>query len=655
MTSFEPPGLALENEALRRRVQELEHALASSSDAARFLESILAIVPAFITRTDSDLCIRYINACQSGLSPEQVVGRSILDFIDPEDRERSRTQFEGARTSGEIRSVDAQGVRAHGQATTYHTRATALPGLDGTTGLCVAMVEMTALKQRDQALKEAETKLRVALAATGLGFWSWDALSGEMVWDEAMRKLHGCEVPATLETYIDRIVHDADRSTVLSLSEQLLESGRLESSSYRINRPDGEVRWLLSSATVVSDAEGSMLKIMGGTLDVTEHRVLEEHLRQAQKMEAIGSLAAGIAHNFNNMLSVIMPTLDLVAPFVPDQHRALSRDASHASRRAAELVRQLMTFGRAPCSERAAHDILEIVDAAVGICRRAFEHRMVLYTIYEAPPATVFCNAGQIEQVLVNLLLNARDAVKDAGLGRGRVTVRVTTHGPSLPPLTDHEPARPSVCIQVSDDGAGMSEEARNKAFEPFFTTKGDGGTGLGLATSLAIVRDHQGSIECRSQAGAGTTFTIALPLSERPIEFQPSPVSEPIPKRIGVLLVDDEAAIRVAVGHVLEDAEIRVVCANNGGEALARLVQKPDIDVVMLDRSMPDGPGESFIPRMRQLAPRARIMFFSGETIEPEVAMLADAIVQKPVHGRELLDAISRVLRAGAGTGEPR
>jgi two-component system cell cycle sensor histidine kinase/response regulator CckA len=221
-----------------------------------------------------------------------------------------------------------------------------------------------------------------------------------------------------------------------------------------------------------------------------------------------------------------------------------------------------------------------------------------------------------------------------------------------LPPLTEQGAERPCVCIEVTDDGGGLSEAARAKVFVPFFTSKGLGATGLGLATSLAIVRDHQGSIECRSEEGRGTTFIVSLPRSREPVlVLRSGRESEPPQRRVGVLLVDDEVAIRNAVGQVLQDAGIRVIGAGSGAEALARLAQEPEIDVVMLDRSMPDGPGENIIARVRELAPRARVAFFSGQAMEPQLALLADAIVHKPVDGRELVDAIVRLVGLGPRT----
>jgi two-component system cell cycle sensor histidine kinase/response regulator CckA len=363
--------------------------------------------------------------------------------------------------------------------------------------------------ERKAAASATGSELRAAIHATGLGLWSWEVDEREPVWDDSVRKMHGRLEAPSVERYFHDIVHPLDRSEVTSCCRRLLERKGWDSVQYRILRADGAVRWVLVSASVVTSPEGDAIRLVGSMLDVTEQRTLEEQLRQAQKMEAIGNLTAGIAHNFNNMLAVIMPTLEVAQGLLPNERKPILREASHAARRASELVRQLMMFaGHGVSNQRAHHSSHEIVEAAVGICARAFEPHLVLSTTYDCSPATLLCDAGQIEQVIVNLLVNARDAVLAAGPPRCHVSVRV-----SLRRELDSEG---SVYIQVSDDGIGMTEEVKSKAFDPFFTTKAVGrGTGLGLATSYAIIRDHHGRLECISHAGLGTTFTMVLPLSK--------------------------------------------------------------------------------------------------------------------------------------------
>jgi nitrogen-specific signal transduction histidine kinase len=412
---------------------------------------------------------------------------------------------------------------------------------------------------------------------------------------------------------------------------------------------DGSVRCLFSLGRSVTDAKGRVVKVLGGQVDVTAQRALEEQLRQSQKMEAIGSLTAGIAHNFNNMLTVILPTLELTAKLLPPERVSLLREATHAARRAAEMVHQLMTYaGQSDAHERGVHDIGAVIDASVGICTRVFEPHIALEAHHDGPPAAVVCNAVQLEQVLVNLLVNARDAVNDAQRAEGgRVLVRSRIANV----LRDDGHVQRCALIEVIDNGTGMSEAVRARVFEPFFTTKAHGrGTGLGLAMSFAIVRDLGGTLSCESSPGVGTTFTILLPVTSEPLSRPKSNAPLTMPAGHRVLIVDDEQAVRMTLQYVLADAGLSVVSAESGKLALELLrTRAAEIDVVLLDRSMPGGPGESFVPAIRELAPHARIIFLSGGTVDGRLAAMVDAVVPKPVTGPALLDAIHQVFEANA------
>jgi CheY-like chemotaxis protein len=191
-----------------------------------------------------------------------------------------------------------------------------------------------------------------------------------------------------------------------------------------------------------------------------------------------------------------------------------------------------------------------------------------------------------------------------------------------------------------------MNDEVKARAFEPFFSTKGVGrGTGLGLTTSYAIVRDHQGSLDCESRPGVGTTFTLRLPLAAGAEPAPRGAVEDSHPAGVCILLVDDEEAVRSAISQLLLAHGLRVLTAASGAEALAQLVANPGVDAILLDRSMPDASGESFVPRIREIAARARILMFSGQTIDPRTAAIFDGVVQKPVRGSELLAAVRKAL----------
>jgi nitrogen-specific signal transduction histidine kinase/ActR/RegA family two-component response regulator len=396
--------------------------------------------------------------------------------------------------------------------------------------------------------------------------------------------------------------------------------------------------------------DGKVVRILGCNLDVTEHRQLEEQVRHAQKLEATGSLTAGIAHNFNNLLAAILPALELVAPSAPEDLRDVVNEATHAARRAAELVRELMTFaGQRRATLRRPAPVASLVERAVGICRSTFDRRITLDAELPPRPLLVDCDAGAIEQVLVNLMLNARDALRDVRDRPARVTVDISQiEAPDAIPESGVF-AR----IRVSDNGVGMTDQVRRRMFEPFFTTKPVGqGTGLGLSTSYAIVREHGGTIECESELGRGTRCSVLLPRYEgKPRGRRPTPATANVRAGAHVMLVDDEAAIRKVVVRLLESVGYRVTALSGTGEALARLGELGDVSVVLLDRSMPDGLGESIIPQLRQHLHAAQILLFTGQDVEPDVEALADGVLAKPVTSEELLRAVDVAIKARTRT----
>jgi PAS domain S-box-containing protein len=638
--------------ALEARVRELEGRLRESEAAASFLDSVLRAVPAFIVNVDPNLRIRYLNRYQVGYSADRTNGRHVLDYVAPEDQEPWLRELERARETGRTTQFITRAAGPHGGVATYFTCFAPLHEPDGSIGVCLAALDVTAEKATERALYESEEKLLLALDATGIGLWSWDLADHSVRWDENMSRLHGGIESQHADHYLDLCVHPDDRARVRRESRLARSSGPAASQvTHRIVWPDGSVRWILSVGRVQYGQDKKPDRVIGGSIDVTRRHELEDQLRQSQKMEAVGNLTAGIAHNFNNMLAVILPTLELAGELVPPARAELLRQASQAATRASELVRNLMTYaghsrppGRTPCGA------LDVIEAAVSMCRRTFEAHVAIAIEVEAGARSlqVEGSAVQLEQVLINLLLNARDAIVDAHQPRGLVTVRLRC-APVPLGLPEQEP-RPALCIEVQDNGPGVPDCARARLFEPFFSTKPAGqGTGLGLATSFGTARDHGGTLTCSpASAGiVGAEFVLTLPISSaRPREHDPLEAERPEepPVRGSVLLVDDDLAVRCALGSVLASAGLTVLEAPCGHTALLALSESP-VDVILLDRAMPGGAGEQFLPRLRELAPRARLVFLSGQPVEPCLAVLADAIVPKPVSSPDLLDTIRQVL----------
>ncbi|MBI2504964.1 MAG: response regulator, partial [Candidatus Latescibacteria bacterium] len=383
--------------------------------------------------------------------------------------------------------------------------------------------------------------------------------------------------------------------------------------------------------------------------DITARKQLESQLRQSQKMEAVGQLTAGIAHNFNNMLQVISGNLHLVQDQVPASLRTHLADAEASAGRAADMVRQLMVFARptGPLKPQAL-DLGALLGHILAICRQTFDQRIDLEARIVPQLPQVQGHSSQLEQVLLNLLINARDALETADTPAPHIRVALQLALPGgLPADLDNKGAY--LRLQISDNGVGMDEATQARIFEPFFTTKPVGkGTGLGLATVYAIVQEHQGRITCDSKAGAGTTFSLYLPALASLGEAA-AQVPEQVPVARGtetLLLIDDEELVRRTLSRGLEKAGYRIQEAKNGAEGLEILQREgARIALVLLDLSMPGMSGLEVLERLRQLAPRPKVVLFTGYAVEASQYAGADEVLQKPLKLGDLVRRVRQLL----------
>lgn len=366
--------------------------------------------------------------------------------------------------------------------------------------------------------------------------------------------------------------------------------------------------------------------------DMTERRKLEEQFRQAQKMEAVGQLAGGVAHDFNNMLAVIngYSELLLLETDIPTRALGFLAEINRAGERARELTRQLLAFSRRQVLQPIVLDLSEVVDGTVQMLQRLMGEDITLVTHSDPELGRVRADHGQMEQVLMNLAVNARDAMPRGG----NLTIETRNVDPpaALERPVSEGMSRASVMLAVTDHGCGMTEEVRSRIFEPFFTTKGEGkGTGLGLATVYGIVTQSGGEIAVESEPGCGTTFRIYLPCvaAEPPRAIEPSGAATP---RGGeaILLVEDEPMVRQLVGSILQSHGYTVMDASNPGEAL-RLCQRytGEIHLLLTDVVMPDMSGRDLYELLNSTRAHTRVLFMSGYT--------DDAVLRHGVHSREV------------------
>ena len=499
---------------------------------------------------------------------------------------------------------------------------------------------------------ESATTLRLAVEAASMGFWHWDAQTNLVVWDDATCRIFGVEPgkgPTNYEDYM-KLIHPEDRETLQQSIAESMKTGVYRDVEHRVIWPDKSVHWLFAKGALLRAPDGTTLKIIGGIIDITERKHLEEQLRQSQKMEAVGQLAAGIAHNFNNLLMVILPNVELAKKHATPEVAASLDAIDTASTRAADLVRQLMLFTRADAAA-APHrqPLLPIVQHCLQMCRSFFD-RSIKIEFGKPVAAHVIGDSTLLEQCLLNILLNARDALADCPERRVWIDMDVVDSddpegaGPQNVPGDRRRLAR----IAISNSGKGIDPATRQRVFEPFFTTKPVGqGTGLGLATTFAIVKEHDGYIECHDRPGGGVTFVLWLPLADSESTKESS--APPTPREVAgvehVLVVDDEPLVRTVLERVLTSAGYRVTTADSGCAALASYDRRGAFDLTLLDMSMPGMNGRDVRAQILERDPGAKVIYITGNA-----AMLASAgapapLLEKPVTSPVLLAAVRRAL----------
>jgi two-component system, cell cycle sensor histidine kinase and response regulator CckA len=408
------------------------------------------------------------------------------------------------------------------------------------------------------------------------------------------------EVDALLGEDVSALVAPEHRDDFRALTHAVFEgqAGRL---TFQIIRPDGGRRWMQTSAVPLrsGDVVDTMLCV---TRDITDQVELEHRLGESQKMQAIGQLAGGIAHDFNNLLTVIQgqATLLLLDPRHDSSTVSAAREIADSAERASHLTRQLLAFSRRGVKQPRLLDLGQLAAKTTGLLRRLVGEHIVVEGQYAPEPAIVFADGGMLEQVMLNLAVNARDAMPTGG----RLTIEVDT-------------VASMARLRVSDTGSGIDPDALPRIFEPFFTTKAPGaGTGLGLATVFGIVQQHNGRIEVDSKVGRGTTFTILLPMvSHAPL---PARESEPLDVSGGsetILLVEDEESVRALARAVLERYGYRVIEAESGAEARTVWERYGDqIELLLTDVRMPGGVSGIEIAREFQRAkPELRVVYTTG------------------------------------------
>jgi len=502
--------------------------------------------------------------------------------------------------------------------------------------------------------RTAESKsaahLMIALDAAQMGTWEWDVASGAIHWSDRVVRMFGVGpggFGGGFEDYL-ALIHPDDRAIVAAEIERALQDGSSDYTvEHRIVWPDGAVRWLACRGRVDRDAIGKPIRMAGTVVDITEQQHVAERLRQTQKMEAIGQLAGGVAHDFNNILAAILTQAEVARRRAAPADRPLLGEIVAATERGAALTQQLLAFARRQVLQPKPLDLNVVVTDVAGMLRRLLGDNMRMQVDLASAPLVTCADAGMLGQVLVNLALNARDAMPDGGelkISTAETVVK-SEDGLGAPPGT-------YAMIRVTDTGSGIASEHQSRLFEPFFTTKPPGkGTGLGLATVFGIVKLHHGFVRVSSEVGQGTTFEILLPPTSEPIDVPSPPPVRPDPpgERETILLVEDDANLRKTTRMLFEMSGYVVVEAKNGVDAIRVWEQHGQrIGLLFTDMTMPEGlDGRQLATELRKRSPELKVILTSGYNAELVGREVDDGarFLMKPCPVPELLDAVRGAL----------
>jgi two-component system, cell cycle sensor histidine kinase and response regulator CckA len=607
----------------------------------RRLQVMLECAPDFIARITNDGHFLYLNRIAPGFHRDEVLGTSVDSYLPPESRERAHAAMRAAIETRSVQQFSAAAPVAADRMGHYLMRVSPVIEGDEVTSLVMIATDVT-------ALEEQRILLQVAMDATRLGIWTHDPTSNNGTWDDTTRRIFG-SAEATPERVIEDRIHAEDRPLVVDALSRAEDSGRYGPLEHRIVRPGGEVRWVVGSGLAVRNPQGKVVSLVGSVQDITERRALEARLLEAQKLESIGRLAGGVAHDFNNMLTAILGNVD----FASDARslaevRPMLAEVRLTAERSAALTAQLLAFARRQVIAPQVIEPNALIQRVDRLVQRLLGEQIRI-TLNLAAQGHVRVDQGQLEQVIVNLVTNARDAMAGGG------TLRVETSDVQLDPeAAARQPdvtAGRYVAITVADTGPGIAPASLPHIFEPFYTTRA-GGTGLGLATCYGIVKQSGGHIVVASELGHGATFRVYLPHVDAELPSTPPP--PPVPRAANgerVLLVEDEPSVRAIAERALKRHGYHVRSAGTGEEALHLASSEAPFALLVTDVVLPGLSGRELARQLTQRSPQLRVLFISGYTqntieqggvLEPGISFL-----QKPFLPVHLMFAVSKVLDA--------
>jgi PAS domain S-box-containing protein len=524
------------------------------------------------------------------------------------------------------------------------------------TGTPVAMVgiarDITDRKVAEEHIRQSEEQFRLIAENVGDMIAVLD-LEGRRIYNSPSYEKILPDLLSLKGTDSFQEIHPEDVAKIKQVFQETVRTGVGQQMEYRFLLKDGSVRNIDSKGTVIRDSNGKISQVVVISRDVTEEKKLATQFLRAQRMESIGTLAGGIAHDLNNVLAPIMMAIEVLKSKIldPSGQRILGTIATSAQR-GADIVKQVLAFGRGVKGDRILVQLKHVVNEVVNIAGETFPKSIQIKTDIPRDLWTVSADATQMHQVLLNLLVNARDAMLRGGtLSISAENIKLDEHYSRM-----HLEAKPGsyVCIAIADTGTGIPTDIREKIFDPFFTTKEIGlGTGLGLSTTHAIVKSHGGFINLDSEVGKGTTFSVYIPATGTTSGVPATSEEADLPMGNGelILIIDDEAAVREITKETLEANGYKTMTASDGAEGVALFAEnKKEIKAVITDIMMPVMDGAAAIIALRKINPDVKIIAASGlgskGQVKPPPRSSIQAFLSKPYTAEKLLKALAAVLR---------
>ena len=601
-----------------------------------------------------------------GYDRDEFIGKTVAELFTPEDRDAGGAEQELREAAERLRvSHERWLVRKDGTRFWASESIASVHDLNGRLlGYAKRLRDLSESKAVEEQLRRTQEAIELAHEAAGLGAWDHDLISGELRWDAQAKALFGLPTDATLtDTEWTAAIHPEDLAHARERWDSALQERSLFSAEFRVIWPDGSIHWIMMMGRASFDPPGGTpLRMTGVTLDLTERRRTEESLQEVLRLDAVGRLAGGIAHDLNNMLAAILGFSEFLARSLGpgDPRRNDVDQIIRAADRSASLTRELLTFARREVIQPRVLNLNDVIGHAVPMLRSILGENVSLDLRLAPGLGTVYADPVRVEQTLMNLVLNAKDAMPQGG----QLTIETRTvdlQGPpgGRPPVGEAAPVGRFAMLAVTDTGHGIEPATLQRIWEPFFTTKPAGqGTGLGLSAVYGAVKQSGGFVWADSQPGQGTTMQVYWPEVGTEAEASEEAIA-PLEERGGsetLMVVEDEPLVRALALRTLKSLGYRCLEAGNAAEALRLLEEAGShVDLVITDVVMPGLSGGGLGERLALLRPHLPVLYTSGfagdDVIRRGLLEEGQPFLQKPAPPRDLARKVREVLDAATRT----